>query len=49
MAVVDSDRRNRHPRMLTDNERERLDEYVDSIHYSSRYTPHRYHRSYFAN
>ncbi|CAO1598105.1 Cyclin-dependent kinases regulatory subunit (Cell division control protein cks1) [Xanthoria calcicola] len=38
MAVVDSDRRNRHPRMLTDNERERLDEYVDSIHYSSRYS-----------
>ncbi|KAL8651533.1 MAG: hypothetical protein Q9226_004668 [Calogaya cf. arnoldii] len=38
MAVVDSDRRNRHPRMLTDNERERLDEFVDLIHYSSRYS-----------
>ena len=39
MAVVDSDRRNRHPRMLTDNERERLDEFTDAIHYSSRCTP----------
>ncbi|KAL8886182.1 MAG: hypothetical protein Q9192_006529, partial [Flavoplaca navasiana] len=24
--------------MLTDNERERLDEFVDAIHYSSRYS-----------
>lgn len=39
MAVVDldQDRRNKYPRILTENERERLDEYIDQIHYSSRY------------
>ena len=34
---LDQDRRNKHPRILTEAERERLDEYVDQIHYSSRY------------
>ena len=39
MAAVDldQDRRNKRPRILTEAERERLDEYVDQIHYSSRY------------
>lgn len=36
LAAMDHDRRNKHPRMLTDGERERLEEYIDSIHYSSR-------------
>jgi len=34
---IDHTRRNKKPRMLTDNERDKLDEFVDSIHYSSRY------------
>ncbi|KAI4149321.1 MAG: hypothetical protein L6R39_002533 [Caloplaca ligustica] len=38
MAAIDPDRRNRHPRMLSDAEKERLDEFVDAIHYSSRYS-----------
>lgn len=36
-AMIDPDRRNRHPRMLTDTERARLEEFGDAIHYSSRY------------
>lgn len=36
MAALESDRRNKHPRMLTESERDRLEEYVDAIHYSSR-------------
>lgn len=34
---IDSSRRNRIPRSLTDDERARLDEFIDSIHYSTRY------------
>lgn len=39
MAAMDIDytRRNKKPRMLSDPEKEKLDEFVDSIHYSSRY------------
>lgn len=39
MANMDIDftRRNKKPRLLTDSERDKLDEFVDSIHYSSRY------------
>lgn len=46
MSSMDHDRRNKHPRMLTDPERERLDEFIDSIHYSSRYVLTR--NSYFS-
>jgi len=34
---IDTTRRNAAPRPLTDSERARLDEFVDSIHYSTRY------------
>lgn len=34
---IETSRRNRVPRPLTDNERQRLEEFVDAIHYSSRY------------
>ncbi|KAI7555416.1 Cyclin-dependent kinases regulatory [Hortaea werneckii] len=39
MASMDIDytRRNKKPRLLSDAERDQLDEFVDSIHYSSRY------------
>jgi hypothetical protein len=39
MASMDIDftRRNKKPRLLSDSEREKLDEFVESIHYSSRY------------
>jgi cyclin-dependent kinase regulatory subunit CKS1 len=33
---IDFTRRNKKPRLLSDVEREKLDEFVDSIHYSSR-------------
>ena len=36
MAAMDHDRRNKQPRMLTDAEKDRLKEFVESIHYSSR-------------
>ena len=36
MAAVDPDRRNKHPRLLSEHERERLEEFIESIHYSSR-------------
>lgn len=38
MANMDIDvtRRNKKPRPLSDSERERLDEFIESIHYSSR-------------
>ena len=38
LAALDHDRRNKIPRMLTEAERERLEEYIDAIHYSSRYS-----------
>lgn len=37
---IDFTRRNKKPRLLTDPEREKLEEYLDNIHYSSRYAPH---------
>lgn len=33
---IDMSRRNKSPRPLTDHERARLEEYIDSIHYSAR-------------
>ncbi|MCJ1426832.1 Cyclin-dependent kinases regulatory subunit (Cell division control protein cks1) [Sticta canariensis] len=42
MAALEHDRRNKHPRALTDAERERLKEFKDSIHYSSRYSDDEY-------
>ncbi|MCJ1361278.1 Cyclin-dependent kinases regulatory subunit (Cell division control protein cks1) [Acarospora aff. strigata] len=42
MASLDHDRRNKKPRLLTEPERERLDEFVDSIHYSARYSDNEY-------
>ena len=36
MAAMDHDRRNKQPRMLTEAERNRLEEFIESIHYSSR-------------
>jgi len=33
---IDYTRRNKKPRALNDNEKDKLDEFVDSIHYSSR-------------
>ncbi|KAL4981801.1 regulatory subunit of cyclin-dependent kinase [Aspergillus falconensis] len=35
---IDPSRRNKKPRPLLESERERLDEFVDSIHYSARYS-----------
>ncbi|KAI9668981.1 MAG: Cyclin-dependent kinases regulatory subunit (Cell division control protein cks1) [Trizodia sp. TS-e1964] len=35
---LDYSRRNKRPRLLTDAEKERLDEFAESIHYSSRYS-----------
>jgi cyclin-dependent kinase regulatory subunit CKS1 len=39
VPFVDMARRNKQPRMLTSSERERLDEFIESISYSSRYVP----------
>lgn len=38
MSDIDYSRRNKVPRPLTDAEKDRLDEFVDSIHYSARYS-----------
>ncbi|PSK60501.1 cyclin-dependent kinases regulatory subunit [Elsinoe australis] len=35
---IDFTRRNKKPRPLSESEKERLDEFVESIHYSSRYS-----------
>ncbi|KAL2794040.1 regulatory subunit of cyclin-dependent kinase [Aspergillus keveii] len=35
---IDPSRRNKKPRHLLESERERLDEFIDSIHYSARYS-----------
>lgn len=39
MAAIDIDytRRNKKARLLTDAEKDQLDEFADNIHYSSRY------------
>ena len=34
---IDASRRNPKPRPLTDNERAKLDEFLDSVHYSARF------------
>lgn len=34
---IDTSRRNAKPRALTDNERARLEEFLEAIHYSNRY------------
>ncbi|KAI9689673.1 MAG: Cyclin-dependent kinases regulatory subunit (Cell division control protein cks1) [Bogoriella megaspora] len=39
---VDITRRNKKPRPLTEAEKERLDEFVDAIHYSARYPDNEY-------
>ncbi|KAG9228773.1 oxidoreductin [Amylocarpus encephaloides] len=38
MADMDYNRRNKVPRPLSENEKARLEEFIDSIHYSSRYS-----------
>ncbi|KAI9698486.1 MAG: Cyclin-dependent kinases regulatory subunit (Cell division control protein cks1) [Candelina mexicana] len=38
MADLDYNRRNKKPRLVTEREREALDEFVDSIHYSAKYS-----------
>ncbi|KAJ9625911.1 Cyclin-dependent kinases regulatory subunit (Cell division control protein cks1) [Taxawa tesnikishii (nom. ined.)] len=35
---IDFTRRNKKPRILTEAERDRLEEFIESIHYSSRYS-----------
>ncbi|MCJ1249055.1 Cyclin-dependent kinases regulatory subunit (Cell division control protein cks1) [Trapelia coarctata] len=42
MASLDHDRRNKKPRMLTEAERDRLEEFIDAIHYSGRYSDSEY-------
>ena len=37
ISAMDHDRRNKHPRLLTEHERDRLEEFVEAIHYSSRF------------
>jgi cyclin-dependent kinase regulatory subunit CKS1 len=39
---IDMSRRNPEPRKLLESERARLDEYIDSIHYSNRYSDSEY-------
>ncbi|KAK0292135.1 Cyclin-dependent kinases regulatory subunit (Cell division control protein cks1) [Friedmanniomyces endolithicus] len=39
---IDYTRRNKKPRPLSDAERDQLDEFIDSIHYSSRYNDDHY-------
>ncbi|KAF1997439.1 CKS-domain-containing protein [Amniculicola lignicola CBS 123094] len=39
---IDTTRRNKEPRPLSRAEKERLDEFVDAIHYSSRYSDDTY-------
>jgi cyclin-dependent kinase regulatory subunit CKS1 len=36
MADIDYSRRNKVPRLITDNEKAKLEEFIDSIHYSAR-------------
>jgi len=37
MVDIDLSRRNKKPRLLLESEREKLEEFIDSIHYSARY------------
>ncbi|KAM0799200.1 putative cell cycle regulatory protein Cks/Suc1 [Usnea florida] len=38
MAALDHDRRNKQPRLLKESEKRDLEEFVEAIHYSSRYS-----------
>ncbi|PVH83414.1 cell cycle regulatory protein [Cadophora sp. DSE1049] len=38
MSDMDYNRRNKNPRPLTESEKARLEEFIDSIHYSARYS-----------
>jgi hypothetical protein len=40
MADIDYSRRNKVPRLITDHEKAKLEEYIDSIHYSARLVFH---------
>jgi len=42
MADMDYNRRNKVPRPLSEAEKERLEEFIDSIHYSARYSDNEY-------
>ncbi|MCJ1468953.1 Cyclin-dependent kinases regulatory subunit (Cell division control protein cks1) [Pseudocyphellaria aurata] len=42
MAAHEYERRNKHPILLSDSEKERFKEFKDSIHYSSRYSDDEY-------
>jgi len=42
MVDIDLSRRNKKPRLLLDAEREKLEEFAESIHYSSRYSDNEY-------
>ncbi|EXJ78065.1 cyclin-dependent kinase regulatory subunit [Capronia epimyces CBS 606.96] len=42
MTDVDMSRRNKKPRLLHENERARLEEFIDSIGYSARYSDSEY-------
>ncbi|KAL1961602.1 hypothetical protein VTN77DRAFT_1402 [Rasamsonia byssochlamydoides] len=39
---IDLSRRNKKPRLLLESEREKLEEFIDSIHYSARYSDDQY-------
>ncbi|KKA19263.1 Uncharacterized protein T310_6777 [Rasamsonia emersonii CBS 393.64] len=39
---IDLSRRNKKPRLLLESEREKLEEFIDSIHYSARYSDDEY-------
>ncbi|KAB8305053.1 hypothetical protein EYC80_004355 [Monilinia laxa] len=42
MAEIDYTRRNKYARPLSEAEKERLDEFIDAIHYSARYSDDQY-------
>lgn len=39
MSDIDVTRRNKKPRLLTPAEKEKLEEFIEMIHYSARYAP----------
>jgi len=42
MVDIDMSRRNKKPRLLLESEREKLEEFIDLIHYSPRYSDNEY-------
>jgi len=42
MAPLDNERKNKKPRIITEAEKDRLAEFIDSIHYSARYSDAQY-------